>query len=314
MTVRLGIKVGPGNWRAKLDRAPDIERVEVFTRLSLMDADPSDYMDLFAELRNRGIEGSLHASSTLEGGLDPNLATADDGVRNATRALLQRTIDLAAEHGMRYVIVHPGSAYVWGVHPKGHTYRLEPPTPPDEARARAIDEMHALVAYGQERGVTPLAENLPACDYVSYRPIDRTRTIDVEFVPYTTLREMGEQGIGLCVDVGHVYAELAVSTTPPQATDEERFADVVAATRELVPYAQYVHISTTVPPHNGTDSHSGFLPEDMARSALPTREQFLSWLTLFDGRDVWAIPEPMGDAAMHIANYRTLRDWLEEMP
>jgi hypothetical protein len=314
VTIRLGIKVGPENWRAKLDHDPDIERVEVFTKLSYIDADPAVYETLFAELRARGIEGSLHASSTLESGLDPNLATADDEVRNATRALLKRTIDLAAEHGMRYVIIHPGSAYVWGVPPKGYTYRLEPPTPPDEACAHAIEEMHGLVAYGQERGVIPLAENLPGRDYVSYSPPDRTRTIDVEFLPYTVLREMGEQGIGLCVDIGHVYAELAVSTTPPQATDEERFADVVAATRELVPYAQCVHLSTTAPPHNGTDCHLGFLPEDAARGALPTREQLLSWLALFHGHDVWAIPEPMGDAAMHIANYQTLRRWLEELP
>jgi len=313
VTVRLGLKIGPGNWQDKLNDDLDIERVEVFTDLSHLDADPTDYGDLFAKLRARGIEGSLHASTTLAGGLDPNLATADDEVRNATRALLQRTIDLAAEHGMRHVIIHPGSAYVWGVHPQGHTFRLDAPTPLAEASARAIDEMHDLVAYGQARGVIPLAENLPARDYGSYRPLDRTRTIDPGFLPYTVLRDMGEQGIGLCVDVGHVYAEMAISTTPPQATDEERFADVIAATRELVPYARYIHLSTTVPPHNGTDCHLGFLPEDMASGALPTREQLLTWIALFDGRDVWAIPEPAGDAAVHIANYQTLRSWLEEM-
>ena len=81
-------------------------------------------------------------------------------------------------------------------------------------------------------------------------------------------------------------------------------------TFQLVPYARHLHISTTVPPWNGTDSHTGFLEEDYARGAIPSRAQLLDWLSLFQERDVWIIPEPWGDAEVHLANYDVLRAWM----
>ena len=52
------------------------------------------------------------------------------------------------------------------------------------------------------------------------------------------------------------------------------------------------------------------LETDYARGAIPTREQVLSWLRHFAGRDVWVIPEPDGGAAVHLANYRLLSEWM----
>ncbi|MBN1641356.1 MAG: hypothetical protein JXA09_08970 [Anaerolineae bacterium] len=119
---------------------------------------------------------------------------------------------------------------------------------------------------------------------------------------------MGERGAGLCVDVGHLYAEMAA-----RAPGEDVYSQVMAATRELAPYARHVHLSTVVPPWNGTDSHNGFLESDYAQGAAPGREQLLAWLRLFDGREVTAIPEPDGGADVHLANYDRLSGWMENL-
>ena len=78
----------------------------------------------------------------------------------------------------------------------------------------------------------------------------------------------------------------------------------------LAPYTRYVHLSTVVPPWNGTDSHNGFLPQDYAQGARPSRLETVAWLRLFDPQ-VWVIPEPSGGADVHLANVRRLRSWLE---
>jgi sugar phosphate isomerase/epimerase len=132
--------------------------------------------------------------------------------------------------------------------------------------------------------------------------------VDVGFPPYTVLRAMGEQGVGLCVDVGHLYAEMM-----GRAPGEDVFPQVMAATRELVPHTRHVHLSTVAPPWNGTDSHNGFLEIDYAQGAVPGRERLLSWLRLFEGLDVTAIPEPDGGADVHLANYDRLRAWMENL-
>jgi hypothetical protein len=38
-----------------------------------------------------------------------------------------------------------------------------------------------------------------------------------------------------------------------------------------------------------------------------------AWLRLFEGQDVWAIPEPYGDASVHLQNHRVLRRLMSEM-
>lgn len=129
------------------------------------------------------------------------------------------------------------------------------------------------------------------------------------FVPYGVLRGLGDHGVGLCVDLGHLYAEVMADGTQ----GEECFSRVVAATRELAPYARHLHLSTTVAPWNGTDSHNGFLEADYAQGAVPTGEQTVSWLRLFDGRDAWVIPEPYGGGAVHLANCTVLCRWMERI-
>ena len=301
--MHLGIKIGPGDWLAKLENNLHIEHVEVYFDLARLD----DYAPLFERLRDDGAQAGLHTSTTLDGGVMLNLATANDEVRRASASMLRRIIDVAAEQGMRFVIVHPGAYRIWGIL-GGRTFTSGVPTPPAEGRRRVVGEAVRLAAYAQARGVAFLAENMPGYDYVSYDPVDREQVVDVSFVPSSVLRELGERGVGLCVDIGHLYAEVAA-----RAPGKDGFPQVMDITRQLVPYAHHLHVSTTILPWNGTDSHNGFLPEDYAQVAVPSRTQLLAWLHLFDGRDVWVIPEPWGSAGVHLANYRLLKAWMEQL-
>jgi sugar phosphate isomerase/epimerase len=301
--VYLGIKVGPDNWREKLVNDLDIRHVEVYLDLAELDA----YPPLFAWLSKHGIQAGLHASTALDGGLMSNLATADSNVRRASAALFRRIIDIAADSEMRFVVIHPGWFHNWGIS-QGRTFRTGAPTPIQEGTSLAIDHVLALATYGRTRGIELLAENLPPYDYASYRPFNRDQTLDVSALPYTVLRTLGGHGASLCLDVGHLYAESVAHTS-----GEGAFSWVMAVTQELVPFTRHVHLSTVVPPWNGTDSHNGFLEADYAQGAVPDRGQLLTWLQLFAGRDVWVIPEPWGKAEVHLANYRTLCTWMEQI-
>lgn len=299
--MRLGIKVGPHGWREKLVGPVQIEHAEVYFDLARLEA----YAPLFSWLRERGMEAGLHASSTLADGLMPNLGSADAEVRAASGALLRQTIEVAAEAGMEHVVVHPGSCRDWGIR-DGRTYARGAPATPEGRDREIVGALLRLAAYAAERGVALLAENMPAYDFASYDPVDRVHVIDPGFVPYRLLAALGARGVGLCVDVGHLYAEMSAQTPGVDPTPQ-----VMAVTPALVPYTRLIHLSTVVPPFNGTDSHDGFLEADYARGAIPTRAQLLAWLALFDGDRICAVPEPDGGATVHVDNVRVLRAWME---
>lgn len=300
--MHLGIKIGPDNWLDKLDNELQIVYAEVYFNLNLLPI----YGPLFDWLRVHQVYAGLHASTMLDGGLMPNLVTRDPEVRQASLDVMRRTVDVAVREGLRFVVIHPGSYRVWGVR-GGKTVLVGEPTRPEVGDRLLSEAMLPLAAVGRVQGVEVLAENLPGC--VSYEPLDRSETVDVGLVPYTVLRTLGEWGVSLCVDIGHLYAEMMA-----RRPGADCFQQVMAATSELAPYTTHLHLSTTVPPWNGTDSHSGFLPADYVLGAVPGREQLLAWLGLFDGREVLAVPEPDGGSEVHLANYRTLQAWLEQLP
>lgn len=120
------------------------------------------------------------------------------------------------------------------------------------------------------------------------------------------MRWLGKHTIDLCIDVGHLYSEMMVACADPDMS----WTQTVKATTQLAPYTQHLHLSTIVPPFNGTDSHNGFLDTDYKQGAIPSLAQIASWLCPFEGRDVWAIPEPFGKAGIHLQNYQRLHQVL----
>ena len=310
--MHLGIKVGPDNWREKLLNGLSVRHVEVYHNFTMTE----DYAPLFAWLRAHRVEGRLHASTPLPGGIMATLGTADAAIRSASVDLHKRTIDVAAENELDGVVVHSGAYLI----PRIHRGRVEVSgldTPEPKGRRWLRESLDELAAYGRARGVEPLIENMPGREFAGYGPMDRSCGVDVRFVSYHTLCELGQAGFSLCVDLAHLYTELMVSEAeghqdvPTTLVSKGLHERVRNAAARLVPYARQVHLSTVAPPWNGTDGHSGFLAGDYAQGAIPDRAQLASLLALFAETDVWLIPEPSGGAEAHLANHRQLAEWLE---
>lgn len=297
MALHLGIKTGPNDWVVKLDSNLDIQHVEVYFELNHLTA----YAPLWTWLKERGLAVRLHSSTRLAKGIIPNLITLDKPLYDASIDLFRQTIDVAAREGMDGVVIHPGTYWTQQI-AQGRNLLVGEKTPPETGNQLVCDRLLYLAEYGRQRGVQLLVENLSGRDLVSFEPLDRSQTVDPGALPYPVMRWLGEQGIDLCVDVGHLYSEMMVACADHDAS----WAQTVRATAHLAPYARHLHLSTLTAPFNGTDSHSGFLAEDYAQGAVPSLEQIAGWLRLFQGQDVWAIPEPFGGADIHLRNYDVL--------
>ncbi len=302
--MQLGIKIGPEGWRDRIDGDLGIRCVEVYFDLQRVD----EYAPMFACLRTRDITVGLHASSLLEDGTVPNLVTGDERVRHESVSLFKRIVEVAAMEKARFVVIHPGSRLIQRIE-NGKVRITGTATDLPGADQFMVEEITRLVFWGRKRGVEIWVENLPGRECAAYEPLDRERSIDVGFVPWESLAVLGEHGVGLCLDLGHLYAEVMLGDPPGPSA----FAQVMTATRTLAPYVRHLHLSTIAPPWNGTDSHHGFLRTDYAQGAVPDREQVLNWLRVFAGRELCVVPEPAGGTEVHLANYRQLSRWMEEL-
>jgi sugar phosphate isomerase/epimerase len=301
----LGIKVGPDNWREKLLSGLSVRHVEVYHNFNLAE----DYAPLYAWLHANGVQARLHASTPLPGGVFCTLGTPDAEVRGASVAMLKRAIDVAAKDGLDGVVIHSGSYLVPRLR-AGRVGVFGPDTSSGEGQRWLREALDELANCGRARGVELLIENMPGREFAGYGPMDRSSGVDVRFVRYETLCELGAAGFALCVDLAHLYTELMVD----KRSNGNLNARARDAVERLAPYARHVHLSTVTPPWNGTDGHSGFLERDYALSAIPGREELLALLEPFAGRDVWLIPEPLGGAEVHLDNYRRLLEWLQGWP
>ncbi|MBN1579997.1 MAG: sugar phosphate isomerase/epimerase [Anaerolineae bacterium] len=293
----LGIKSGPDDWQTKLDNDLNIRHVEIYFNLDWLDM----YAPLWAWLREHGVATRLHSSTRLADGFVPNLVTQHNALSEASLALFRQTIDVAAGEGMDGIIVHPGTYQAQQIVP-GRNLLVGDRTPPETGNRLVRDRLARLAEYGRQRGVHLLVENLSGRDLFSFEPFDRRQTVDPGALLHPVMRWLGEQGIDLCIDVGHLYSEMMVACADPDMS----WAQTMKATKRLAPYTRHLHLSTIVPPFNGTDSHNGFLAEDVAQGAVPSLEQVANWLRLFEEQNVWAIPEPFGSADVHLQNYRVL--------
>jgi L-ribulose-5-phosphate 3-epimerase len=94
-------------------------------------------------------ETGQRITSVVPSGVDVNLASSQEGMREWSRQQFIAAATLAAELGAPRVVVHPGRR-----HP------LRPP-PQDELWDRVMDGLDAIIAAARTRGVEVLLENVP---------------------------------------------------------------------------------------------------------------------------------------------------------
>ncbi|MHB1133237.1 MAG: sugar phosphate isomerase/epimerase family protein [Chloroflexota bacterium] len=147
-------------------------------------ADPPGLRDIFAHVRQQGygleLWSRLHGEEDVfEAALREGLTAASQGIGLSLHSAGLRTLDehrrqldLAAQLGARVVVVHPFE--IASAEPKR----------PDLALTRE------LVAYAGERGLRLALENLH----------------DAWHLPYLVEAAQSVARLGICLDIGHVYA------------------------------------------------------------------------------------------------------------
>ena len=125
-------------------------------------------------------------------------------------------------------------------------------------------------------------------------------------IPPDFLVDLAQRGILITNDIGHLASAWE--------SDDSRWlwTQVFNYSQKLTGQTRLIHLNTIVPPFNGTDTHTGVLPEDFAAGAFPNHDQLLQLLRLFQHRDdVWIIPEP--PAELMVPNYRAIQQLIQEI-
>ena len=117
------------------------------------------------------------------------------------------------------------------------------------------------------------------------------------------IRRAQLDGISITNDFCHTFADEFDKPV------EQLWQALWEKTRTLAPQTRLLHINTTIPPYNGTDTHNGITAADFQLPGVfPTKEKLIQLLQLFNHRhDVWAINEPSTD---HAGNYFSLKNLL----
>ncbi|MBI4130786.1 hypothetical protein HY468_05695 [Candidatus Roizmanbacteria bacterium] len=282
--MKIGVKCGPEKWETLLENTkPDC--LEIWYRLDWKER----YNELIDYLQKKQIPFGLHFWAVLKDGYEPNLAYGG-AIAEESAELMFQTIDIAQAIGATYVNVHPGSLFLTRLDLDNMRMHVLTDQNVDERQAYESLSLHAkqLHHYADERSILFLIETVPKNvpfhwkDSTGRENAQKSQQISPEI-----MIKLAKEAIYITNDISHT---LASWDDVPAA---ELFSRLYAVTEQLALQTKLIHLNTTCPPFNGTDSHNGVLEEDFEQSVLPTREQLVKLLRLFKDRDdVWIIPEP----------------------
>lgn len=300
--MKLGIKVGPQEQSIhdlEHTRAP---YCEVWFNVNETDK----YGNLFDYVIKQRLDVGLHFWGALADGTSPNIAYPDAGLIAASLALMQKTIDIAAQNHFQYVNIHPGTAIKAKVD-FGKNEFVPMTDPVDQAVSEQLFLEHAkgLHEYGGRRGVVLTVETVPVRVARGWHnPDARKNPINIFELPVSTLIKASQQGIWIANDLGHTAGNVITNDRA------EVFKFLSDTTQALFAQTRLIHVGFIVPPYAGADFHdmldNPLLDTDQA---IPNRNELAQLLKLFQNReDVWAIVEPLKD---HPKNYQILKEIVE---
>jgi hypothetical protein len=301
--MKLGIKVGPHTSSIDDLNATDPDMCEVWFDINRSD----EYEDLFSKLKTMRIDVGLHFWGVLPDNTWANIAYPNHNINSASYRLIERTIDIAASHGFRYVNIHPGSRAQ--VHLDLSTYTCSVMTPPvieSAAIENFITNARKLSDYAKRLGVVLTVETVPlkVIDGNWSDTVDRTRIQNVYELGLSAIRQAADAKIAIANDFCHTAASLI-------DTDRTHiWQNLLRTTTDLAPQTRLLHLGFLIPPYNGTDFHSDLdHPAFSTPEAIPNTSEFISLLSLFvDRPDVWALVEPQSD---HRKNYALAKKYIE---
>lgn len=295
--MKLGIKVGNFPESVIDLEATNAQSAEVWYLVNR----GADYQEFFKYLMNRKIDVGLHFWATTGDGYLANIAdpTSPD-IINESKALIKRTIEIAALNQFKYVNIHPGSAAKIKVELGTWIYHeIIKTTDYDAASDCFLENALEMNEFARSLGVILTVETVPPRASIGSlkERLTSQSTLNAYELPLAVIIRAAESGIHIANDFSHTAANFADLGTP--ASIQQELSDFTARHADMT---KLVHIGFIKPPYNGTDYH-GSLDEKILESndAVPNYENLIKLLGIFKNRnDVWGLVEPAAD---HKQNY-----------
>jgi endonuclease IV len=304
--MKVGIKFGALDWQERLKKS-NAKYAEVYFRLDWKEK----YQELFQYLRENEIQFGLHFWALIKGKYCPNLAYSENGIAAETAKLIKETIDIASKNGAYYVNFHPESLKLVELNLDRQEFYTtnDPPISVEEGFRSLSYYCKELKQYGNNKNVKTYTETVPLHDPSNFRQGEitegRMNPIMKYGMPTSKLIELGKMGFDICFDIAHAANQY------PSDSREEIFEKTYQDAQDIAKYVKLVHVSTTVPPFNGTDSHNGVLEDDFSQNVFPSRDELLKIFKVFKKYpDIWYIPEPQMEKM--VDNYFEIQKLLDE--
>ncbi len=303
--MNIGFKTGPRTWEEgkKIVTEDGAKMCEIWFRTDKAES----YNDMLAWLKEQRVHIALHHWGVVEGKYKTNIASDNPVIRNGFIEQMKKTIDIGTTIECAYVNIHPGAQCTEISHldTGGQEIVDVECTDRETARKHFLESAEELNEYAKGRDVLLTIETLPKAE--PYSGEDRSRVYNPESIDLDIMKELGGLGIAMANDTTHTLGQFALEDG---ATKESMFSGFMDFTKETAENTRLLHINTTVPPYNGTDSHDGVVDSDFENGVFPNKEQMIEFLSVFAGRDdVYALCEPPDKTAQ--ANYRALTGLVE---
>lgn len=295
--MKPGIKIGLRDYQEKIPQL--ICKVcEVYFRHDKL----NQYDKLLVMLKNKGIQAGLHFWGFVKNKLLYNLAYPDNEIRKESIDKIKQTIDLASQYNLHYVNIHPGGYRLAKVDLDQETFTdMGQEVSEADGEKALFDNLTILDQYAKSKNVLLLTETVPSrVNPHWYNEQSRINNpLSVKEVRVKTMIKLSHKGFFITNDFTHTLAD--------EISDDRDylFDKLYQKTKALASQTKLIHVNTSKPPFNGTDTHNGILDEDFQQNVLPSKEQLIKLLTLFKKRnDVWLVPEPM---RKHLENTKVLQ-------
>lgn len=300
--MKTGIKVGLRDYKTKIPTT-GASVCEVYFRFDKND----QYDELFKSLKNRNIKAGLHYWGVVKKNILYNLAYPDSEIQKETLSQIKETIDIASRYKLRYVNVHPGNYRLVKLNLDSEVFEDGGNEISQVVGKRTLFEnVKLLHQCALERNILFLIETVPSrYGPVWYDENSRLTPLRLGDPNVQTIIELANLGFYVTNDLGHTLAD---------ETSNNRsylFEKLFEKTLVLAKQTRLIHVNTTRPPFNGTDTHDGVTPEDFKNNVLPSKPQLNQLLEIFKKRDdVWLIPEPLKN---HEENFINLQKMIEKI-
>lgn len=290
-----GTKIGLRDYKTRLPQTK-ASFTEVYFRIDKQD----EYGDMFTMLNAKGIAAGLHFWGVLENNILYNLAYPDEKIQFHTLKLIKESIDIAHDHNLKYVNVHPGNYRQVYIDLNSNRYlKYINPVSQEDGNKVLFENTKILHTYALKRNIVYTTETVPQKDNsIWYNEETRLKPIDIGYVDNATVIKLAESGFYIANDFGHTICGLITE-------DRTILYDYLyKITKELLPQTRLIHANTTRPPFTGVDTHNGLTDEDFSQNVLPDKNQLIDLLKLFKQKDIWVLNEPLQN---HEQNYQILK-------